>query len=135
MLLIEPHRTGIGWFCSRKIKKSLCVIKRSYNKDRNLTEWTCFCKVLVLANVLSFNLAIKAYQLTWEGIGSNPGSRNHAIKKGLLPSWRLSRNAMYKHSVFFIIYSAVKRVGLWKLLDLDIILAQGDELFKSVRIK
>ena len=32
---------------------------------------------------------------------------------------------MYKHSV---------RVGLWKLLDLDIILAQGDELFKSVRI-
>ena len=36
---------------------------------------------------------------------------------------------------FFIIYSAVKRVGLWKSLDLDIILAQGDELFKSVRIK
>ena len=35
---------------------------------------------------------------------------------------------------FSIIYSAVKRVGLWKSLDLDIILAQGDELFKSVRI-
>ena len=32
---------------------------------------------------------------------------------------------MYKHSV---------RVGSWKLLDLDIILGQGDELFKSVRI-
>ena len=32
---------------------------------------------------------------------------------------------MYKHSV---------RVGLWKSLDLDIILAQGDELFKSIRI-
>ena len=35
---------------------------------------------------------------------------------------------------FSIIYSAVKRVGLWKSLDLDIILAQGDELFQSVRI-
>ena len=32
---------------------------------------------------------------------------------------------MYKHSV---------RVGSWKLLDFDIILGQGDELFKSVRI-
>ena len=35
---------------------------------------------------------------------------------------------------FSIIYSAVKRVGLCKSLDLDIILAQGDDLFKSVRI-
>ena len=35
---------------------------------------------------------------------------------------------------FSIIYSAVKRVGLWKLLDLDIILVQGDKLFKSVGI-
>ena len=35
---------------------------------------------------------------------------------------------------FSIIYSAVKRVGLLKSLDLDIIFAQGDELFKSVRI-
>ena len=25
-------------------------------------------------------------------------------------------------------------MGLWKSLDLDIILAQGDELFKSIRI-
>ena len=35
---------------------------------------------------------------------------------------------------FSTIYSVVKRVGLWKSLDLDIILAQGDELFKSIRI-
>ena len=35
---------------------------------------------------------------------------------------------------FFIISSAPKRVGLWKSLDLDIILAQGDELFTSVGI-
>ena len=35
---------------------------------------------------------------------------------------------------FSIVYSAFKRMGLWKSLDLDTILAQGDELFKSVRI-
>ena len=29
---------------------------------------------------------------------------------------------------FSMIYSSVKRVGLWKFLDLDITLAQGDEL-------
>ena len=34
---------------------------------------------------------------------------------------------------FSIVYSAVKRMGLWKSIDLNI-LAQGDELFKSVRI-
>ena len=97
---------ALDYFAQGKSKKSICIIKRSYEKDRNLTEWTCFFKVLVLANVLSFNLAInlhyncvKAYQLTWEGIGSNPGSRNHAIKKRLLASSRLSRNAMYKHSL------------------------------------
>ena len=49
--------------------------------------------VLVLANVLSFDLAInlhwkyvKASQLTSEGIESNPGPRNYAIKKALLAS-------------------------------------------------
>ena len=35
---------------------------------------------------------------------------------------------------FSIIYSAVKREGLWKLLDLDIRFRQGHELFKSVTI-
>ena len=35
---------------------------------------------------------------------------------------------------FSIIYSAVKREGLWKSLDLDIRFRQGHELFKSVTI-
>ena len=35
---------------------------------------------------------------------------------------------------FSIIYSAVKREGLWKSLDLDIRFRHGHELFKSVTI-
>ena len=104
---------------------------------------------MVLANVLSFNLAInvhckyvKASQLTREGIESNPGPRNYAIKKALLASHHQG-HSRYRDSAgmqctsiayFSIICSAVKRVGLWKLFDLDIILAQGNELFKSVGI-
>ena len=88
---------------------------------------------------------LKASQLTRqtrEGIQSNPGPRNYAIKKALLASHHQG-HSRYGDSAgiqctsiayFSIIYSAVKRVGLWKSLDLDIILAQGDELFKSVRI-
>ena len=84
---------------------------------------------------------MKASQLTREDIESNPGPRNHAIKKALLASHHQG-HSRYGDSAgiqctsityFTIIYSAVKRVGLWKLLDLDIILAQGDELFKSVK--
>ena len=130
MFPIKAHRTVIGLFCSRRIKKSRCLIKNSYKKDRNLTEWTCLFQGLVLVNVLSFNLVInfhykcvKASQLTREGIENNPGPSISPSRAQQL--WRLSRNAMYKHSV---------RVGSWKLLDLDIILGQGDELFKSVRI-
>ena len=105
--------------------------------------------VLVLENVLSFNLVInlhqkyvKASQLTSEGIESNPGPRNYAIKKALLASHHQG-HSLYGDSAgmqctsiayFSIIYSVAKRVGLWKSLDLDIILAQGDELFKSIRI-
>ena len=51
-----------------------------------------------------------ASQLTRDGTESNPCPRNYSND------------------------SAVKRVGLWKSFDLDIILAQKDELFKSVRI-
>ena len=66
-------------------------MSKSYKKNRNLTEWTCFLKVLILANVPSFNLAINLYykcvqssQLTREGLESNPGPRNYVIKKVLL---------------------------------------------------
>ena len=93
MFPIKAHRTVIGLFCSRRIKKSRCLIKNSYKKDRNLTEWTCLFQGLVLVNVLSFNLVInfhykcvKASQLTREGIENNPGPRNYAIKKALLAS-------------------------------------------------
>ena len=148
MLPIEAHRTVIRLFCSRRIKKSRCLIEKSYKKDRNLTKWTCFFKILVLANVRSFSLAInlhykcvKTSQLTREDIESNPGPRNYAIKKALLASHHQGHSCygdsagMQCTSIayFSIIYSAVKRVGLWKSLDLDIIFAQGDELFKSVR--
>ena len=68
-------------------------MSKSYKKNRNLTEWTCFLKVLILANVPSFNLAInldykcvKSSQLTREGLESNPGPRNYVIKKVLLAS-------------------------------------------------
>ena len=61
MLPIEAHRSVIRLFNSRIIKKSICLIKKSYKKDRNLTEWKCFFKVLVSANVLSFNLAINLH--------------------------------------------------------------------------
>ena len=85
---------------------------------------------------------VKASQLTREDIKSNPGPRNYAIKKALLASHhqghsRYGDSAGMQCTIiayFSIIYSAVKRVGLWKSLDLDIILAQGDELFQSVRI-
>ena len=103
-----------------------------------------FFKVLVLANVLLFNLAInlynkcvKASQVTREGIASNPGPRNYTIKKSLLPSDQQGHSrygdsaGMQCTSIAYltIIFSAVKRVVLWKSLDLDIVLAQGNELF------
>ena len=86
MLPIEAHRTVIGLFCSRRIKKSRCLIKKSYKKDKNLTEWTCFFKVLVLTYVLLFNLAInlhykcvKASQPTRVGIERNPGQSKKIV--------------------------------------------------------
>ena len=105
MLPIEAHRIVIGLFCSRRIKKNnRCLIKKCYKKDRNLTEWICFFKVLVLANVLIFNLAInlhckcvKASKLTREGIESNPGSRNYAIKK-TLPASHHQGHSCYRDS-------------------------------------
>ena len=65
---------------------------------------------------------------------SNPGPGDYAIKKALLASHHQGHSrygdsaGMQCTSItyFFIIYSAVKRVGLRKLSDLDIILAQGD---------
>ena len=87
-------------------------------------------------------LTCTKYVLTREDIESNPGPRNYAIKKALLASHHQGHSpygdsaGMQCTSIayFSIIYSAVKRVGLWKSLDLDIILALEDELFKSVRI-
>ena len=61
MLPIEAHRSVIGLLNSRRIKKSQCLIKNSYKKDRNLPEWKYFFKVLVPTNVLSFNLAINLH--------------------------------------------------------------------------
>ena len=90
---IEVNRSVIGFFYSRRIKKIVCLIKNSYKKDKNLTEWKCFFEALVLTNVFSFNLAInlhyasvKVSQLTRESIESNPGPRNYTIKKALLTS-------------------------------------------------
>ena len=68
---------------------------------------------------------MKASQLTREGIESNPGPRNVAIKKALLASHHQGYSrygdsaGMQRSSIacFSIIYSAVKRVGLWKLLN------------------
>ena len=85
---------------------------------------------------------MKASQLTREGIESNPGPRNYTIKKALLPSDQQGHSrygdsaGMECTSIAYltIIYSAVKMVVLWKSLDLDIVLAQGYELFKSVGI-
>ena len=48
MLPIEAHRSVIRLFYSRRIKKSLRLIKNSYKKDRNLAKWKDFFKVLVL---------------------------------------------------------------------------------------
>ena len=96
---------------------------------------------LPLANNLHYK-HVKASQLTREGIESNPGPRNYAIKNALLASHHQGHSrygdsaGMQCTSIayFSIIYSGFKRVGLWKSLDLNIILAQGDELVKSVKI-
>ena len=95
---------------------------------------------MILANVLSFNLVInlhykcvKASQLTREDIESYPGPRNYAIKKALLASHHQGHSRcgdsaeMQCTSIAYFsnIYSAVKRIGLCKSLDLGITLAQG----------
>ena len=48
---IEVNRSVIGLFYSRRVKKIVCLIKNSYKKDKNLTEWKYFFEVLVLTNV------------------------------------------------------------------------------------
>ena len=109
MLSIEAHRTVIGLFCSRRIKKSRCLIKKSYKKDKNLAEWTCFFKVLVLTYVLLFNLAInlyykcvKASQPTRVGIESNPGQSK---KNCLFPSPRPGENFFVEiRAAIFILF-------------------------------
>ena len=79
--------------------------------------------------------------LTSEGVENNPGPGPVAIRKVVQASHHQD-DIIYGSSsagkqctanaYFAIIFSSIKRVGLWKSFDLDYVLEQGDKIFKKV---
>ena len=81
-------------------------------------------------------------QLTQEGIESNIGPRNCAIKKAVQAS-RHQVHFKYEESTgmqctsnayISVVFSVIKNINLWKSLDLDCLLEQGNRIFKLVGV-
>ena len=76
-----------------------------------------------------------------DGVESSPGPRPFAIRKVAQASHHQGdiryrsdsgRKQCKANAYFAIIFSSIKRVSLWKFLDLDYVLEQGDKIFKKV---
>ena len=88
------------------------------------------------------NYSYMNLQLTQEGIESNLGPRNCAIKKAVQASHHQG-NFKYEESAemqctsnayISIVFSVIKKINLWKSLDLDCLLEQGNRIFKLVGV-
>ena len=78
---------------------------------------------------------------TSEGVESNPGPGSFVVRKVVQASHhqgdiKYESNSAGKqcttNQYFAIIFSSIKRVGLWKCFDLDYALEQGYKIFKKV---
>ena len=101
------------------------------------------CSILI--QIISKNLhygLVRTTKLTCEGAESNPGPRTYIIKKTIQASHhqghvRYGRSGGMQctsNAYLAIIFSTIKNINTWKLIDLDYILEQGDRVFKDVGV-
>ena len=86
--------------------------------------------------------SVRESKLTQERIESNPGPRNYAIKKAVQAShhqgnFKCGESASMQctsNAYISFAFSVIKNINLWKSLDLDYILEQGNRIFKLVGV-
>ena len=167
MLSLEAYRVAIGVFylrlkhrihirqCrERNSRKSCSSSCRSCSNvlPRNFIPslWQIKIPFLICSATLVFFLnlhysKVMAENLTQEGVESNPGPRNFAIKKSVQASHHQGDSRYQIESAgkqctanayLAIVLSAIKNVNIWKSFDLDYVLEQGDRIFNDVcRVK
>ena len=149
MLDIECYRARVGSFYSRCVmkiyqrfkRKDIVSFKSKSYQQKNLPK----TRVLFFGFV---SLLIATYfllKLIIEGIKSNPGPSYggaYGIKKAVQGTFHQENTRFWEtvgiqcisNACFAIIFSAIKKVALWKATEINYILDKGDMLFKSLGI-
>ena len=156
MISLEAHRAKIGSFLSRarKIQSNSADLGHRYNES-NIFSNSSFSNhayslqvfgfsIIILTWRLNLNFAcLKLLRLLEDGdIESNPGPRSFKIAKFVQGSFhqghvKFGQTAGIQcacNALFALCWSTVKRVTIWKTMDMDYILEKGDELYKSLNM-
>ena len=153
MIAIEAYRARVGCFLSRpRAIKNKFQSKTKLNDDADAQSKFCYteffqvCIMFLFIVTLRWNINMAFLKLSLllisGDIESNPGPPTREILKtvsgnfnqghlkfGATAGIQCACNALYA-----ICFSIVKKVSIWKSFDLDYILENGDETFKTVGI-
>ena len=149
MLAIEAYRASIGNFYARVIPSAIEKHKYSnyghrffFNFGENLKK-SMFRINLVLFLILNLHFTILNFsKLILEGVESNPGPNPNVFTKTLLAT-RHQGHEKYGDSAgwqctalvyFSIIFSFIKIPSRWAVFNLDYILDEGYQIYKSTGI-
>ena len=151
MIVIELYRARIGCFCGGKHTRTRhklnasCFRPTVFKTDLSLYCVVQICIIFIYLITLKFNVNMSFLKLSMlmnhGDIESNPGPA-FDNKKSVLGSFhqahaKFGNSAGIQcscNSLYAICFSIIKRVSLWKSLDIDYILENGDKIFKSIGI-